>query len=296
MQSGVVTFTKLYSSTPDVLVGKYPTTIGTLSVEIVPPQKEPTPTGSSEKGDLVTPAGFDWTNNSRWGFYSRDDITIRIFGVSPLGPASHVDVLNANEALPLWHQVVNDWLTVLADGPTERFAIEAPELVWNSRSETGVPFQAGSNIQITKPRYITGEIWRYAFSRAGANARPPVSRTLLAGAKTALATQNWRAAVVDAATGAETALSSTFTAMGETAKMRPLGALIKLVQDSDVWLPADIHQNLVSLRNEVVHEGATVTGRQALRAVATANDLIDHHVPLPELADRRPSEPVNEFP
>lgn len=107
----------------------------------------------------------------------------------------------------------------------------------------------------------------------------------------AAATANWRAALIDAATATEVALTTGLTARisAETSsrvaealidRTRMLGPRIDLAKDLDMALPARIHADLVERRNAVVHRGAGVTDSDAKAAIAVAWEIVHEYEPL----------------
>lgn len=170
-----------------------------------------------------------------------------------------------------WFERVASWLSVLVDQPLDvagrlkMSLTEGENLVVTAR--IGSEFTNASHIAWSAPMHrrvepVTEAVWRHAISAASDGALPPVVYQLLAQARVALELEDFRLAIIQAATAVEVSLAQRVERDVETlgsplvsalgSERRTLGALVRTL--GKVYdLPAGAPQ-FVNLRNRSIHK------------------------------------------
>ncbi len=196
----------------DVLTWTGRCVIGTIPCRIYAPSPLPAWIPSS-LGPLAAPLDPqyqkdpDWPAGG-WGIInSRRSATIEALGLEYLDHDPPPDLLRFDRDVAHWRTVFQDWLTVLAGGPTA-FEERDPGTIWNTKERARdlmyASYYAGD---IWEPEAITRWQWEHAFDHSVAGDAAPLSRKLLALATRDAARADGRSAVIHAATAAECALT-----------------------------------------------------------------------------------------
>jgi hypothetical protein len=291
----------------EALTLRRPTMIGGIECDVLLPSPDPgpdprplqvrnlkPPCDAQQDGEPHWPTRFKWGHHYPFLPLIHDTkyATIGAVGVIPSEPVRWEDALaDFDHAVAQWKHLLRDWLSVIAEGPTDSLKHPARSATgWSfelPRSETGM-FNFG-NIQL--PRRVSRWKWEHVLAHTYAGDQPPLARVLLTTAKRAAATGNPRLAVIDAATAAEVALISGLTdrlsaeASPQVAQVlidrtRMLGPRLDLARDLGMALPDRIRPDLLESRNAVVHRGTTVTDADAQAAITAAAELVDEYESL----------------
>jgi hypothetical protein len=197
-----------------------------------------------------------------------------------------------------WVQLLRDWLTVAAEGPTDwaehYYGVTAFAGPGYDGDYDGldVPYQPVQRGHRHPPRSMSAWAWGHALDHASTGDQPPLARTLMTTATRAAVTANWRVAIIDAATATEAALTAGLVAQmsatlppsdiaKELKKYRMLGKRIELAGIVNMALPAGIQEDLVDPRNAAMHQGANVTRDQVKAGIAAAWAVVRRYDPLP---------------
>ena len=261
----------------------------------------PRPSGHVTAGNRLTPP-FDehhsedpsWPSVD-WGVVN-DSTAATIYAVGLILVDSTIlpgeELVGFDRAVGKWKQLLRDWLSVIADGPTVFLGNLHGETVWESvdydHELLGANYLAGG---IYEPQRVSAWEWQHALVHANSGDEPPLARTLLTTAMRAEATGDWRLGVIDAATAAEVALTAGLSARlsAEASsqvvqalidRTRMLGPRLDLAKDLRMMLPARIQSDLVQPRNAVVHRGTKVNSSHAAAAIAAARSIVDEYEPL----------------
>lgn len=285
-------------SSPDVLTLCGRVSIGGIGCDLRLPGLRPDWAMAGER-DLEAPyvpdaeSGWSWPM-TEWGFiHDHDSVTIQAVGLVLIQPLGWGDkLIDFDHAVGLWRHQLRDWLSVIADGPTD--FLELPirgETRWADEEYT---HQVWENYydNVQWPQRLSGWQWEHVLAHVGSGDQPPLARVLLTTAKRAAAAGNPRLAVIDAATAAEVALTAGLAdrlSTEATARVtqvlmkqsRMLGPRLDLAKDLGMTLPDHIHADLLERRNMVIHRGAAVTDVEVQAAITAAGRLVDEHQPLP---------------
>ena len=205
-----------------------------------------------------------------------------------------------DHAAARWRQLLRDWLTVEAEGPTDwaehyygATAFPGPGYDGDYDGED-VPYQPVQRGHRHPPQRLSAWSWGHALEHASAGDQPPLARALMTTAIQAAMAANWRVAIIDAATATEAALTAGLVAKlsaklspGDITKKlnesrnRMLGNRIKLAGTLNMSLPARIREDLVDPRNAAMHQGAEVTRDQVKAAITAAWTVVRQYDPLP---------------
>jgi hypothetical protein len=203
-----------------------------------------------------------------------------------------------DHAAAKWRQLLRDWFTVAAEGPTDW-----EEEYYGATAFTGagydgdhdgldVPYQPVQRGHRHPPQRLSASAWGHALEHASGGDQPPLARILMTTATQAAMAANWRVAIIDAATATEAALtaglvaqlSATLSPSDVTKKLesnRMLGRRIELARTLNMPLPARVQEDLVDPRNAAMHQGADVTRDQVKAALAAAWAVVHQYDPLP---------------
>lgn len=204
-----------------------------------------------------------------------------------------------DHAAARWRQLLRDWLTVAAEGPTDWAEHYYGATAFPGPGYDGdydgldVPYQPAQRVHRRPPRRLFAWEWGHALEHASAGDQPPLARMLMTTAVHAAMDANWRVAIIDAATATEAALTAGLVAKlsatlspSEVEKKlksyRMLGKRIELAETLNMPLPAGIREDLVEPRNAVMHEGAGVMDRDQVKAAINAAwTVVRQYDPLP---------------
>jgi hypothetical protein len=237
------------------------------------------------------PHSGDWPKVD-WGYVNSDSaVTVRALGLVVTNAAALVDdgLAAFDRALVRWKRLLRDWLAVLTDGPTEFLEDLGAEVTW-ARPER--EREAGRILgDLHMPQCVSVWEWEHAIQHVRVGDEPQLARTLLTTAMRAQVNGDWRAAVIDAATAAEVALTGALTASLSVEasprvakalvdRTRMLGARLELARELGFAIPDTTRVELLDLRNAVMHRGVEVAASQAQAAVEVARELVNRHDPL----------------
>jgi hypothetical protein len=203
-----------------------------------------------------------------------------------------------DHAAARWRQLLRDWLTVAAEGPTDWAEDYYGATAFPGPGYDGdydgldVPYQPVQRGHRHPPRRLSAWAWGHALEHASAGDQPPLARALMTTATQAAMAANWRVAIIDAATATEAALtaglvaqlSATLSPGDVTKKLKStpmLGRRIQLAKKLRMPLPARIQEDLVDPRNAAMHQGADVTRDQVKAAITAAWAVVHQYDPLP---------------
>jgi len=244
-----------------------------------------------------------WPNleSGAWGKNAHDPVVgsvgIIVEGATIPPGNEHIEF---DHAAARWRQLLRDWLTVAAEGPTDWAKDYYGATAFPGPGYDGdydgldVPYQPVQRGRPHPPRRLSAWAWSHALEHASAGDQPPLARTLMTSAVQASMDANWRVAIIDAATATEAALTAGLVAQlsatlspGDITKKlnerhnRMLGNRIRLAGTLNMPLPAGIQQDLVDPRNAAMHQGADVTRDQVKTAITTAWGVVHQYDPLP---------------
>lgn len=269
----------------EVLGCEYESRIGGIECTIVMPAKG--------KGvTLQGPRDDSWPDRAVWGASLRSTVLLYAFGIVPLSVLNENDADNLVLAAVDWEAALRTWLSVLVDGPVELVELKDKQVMWSDLVVGREPQNHLPQLDADFKRAASEAQWRYAIRKVGEGAVPPLARSLLMSSLYARALGNWRAAVIDAATGVEVAISDVVRMRIGDPKLAEwilrnnsmLGRLSALVKELGVDLPGAIREDLIEVRNRVVHKGIQASEDEADRAIRVARMVIDAHVPIPIVA------------
>ena len=200
-----------------------------------------------------------------------------------------------------WRQLLRDWLTVAAEGPTSWAEDYYGATAFPGPGYDGdydgldVPYKPVQRGHRHRPRRLSGWAWGHALEHASVGDQPPLARALMTTAIQAAMVANWRVAIIDAATATEAALtvglvaelSTTLSPSDVAKKLKSnsmLGKRIKLAGNLKMPLPIKIREDLVHPRNAAMHQGAEVTRDQVKAAIKAAWAVVHQYDPLPLVA------------
>jgi hypothetical protein len=273
--------------------------IGGIKCRVLLPGPHPGLAGGA--GRLLTPPYDErhqqdpgWPK-ADWGFFNDDrSTTIRTVGLIPVDTTipPGEELLAFDRAVGRWKHLLRDWLSVIAEGPTDFLQPEWGETIWASQHhDRDLLYAKDDTGELRWPECVSAWQWEHSLEHACSGDQPPLARTLLTTGVRAEATGHWRLAVIDAATAAEVALTTGLTARlaAEASpevvqalidRTRMLGPRLDLAKDLGMTLPATIQTDLVRNRNAVVHRGTEVTRSDARAAIEAARKVVEEYEPL----------------
>jgi hypothetical protein len=253
------------------------------------------PAGS---GDGEEDPGWPRLESGAWGENLSSSAIIRSVGIILKGTRippgdEHIEF---DHAAARWRQLLRDWLAVAAEGPTDwaqdYYGATAfgPGYDGDYDGED-VPYKPPQHGHRHPPRQLSAWAWTHALEHASAGVQPPLAQALMTTATQAAVAANWRVAIIDAATATEAALtaglaarlSATLSPSDVQKKLkdtRMLGNRIKLAKTLNMMLPARIQEDLVYLRNDVIHESKDMTCAQTKEALKVAWTVVHQYAPL----------------
>lgn len=185
-----------------------------------------------------------------------------------------------------WLTRLSDWLDVLADGTTQ--VIGPGSLTWQNW-DIEIEALNESLGDMLEPKYaLSLEQWRFAVNRTSAGESAPFPLALIAAAQRSAAEGDYRRAVFDAASAAETALKDSLhravlqqgmaPAFYEWAMYRKtFGVVVDVSEKMGLTLPPETSKRLVNVRNRVAHPSSIPTEAEMLDAVVVAAEIIGAH-------------------
>jgi hypothetical protein len=181
-----------------------------------------------------------------------------------------------------WRTRLLDWLAVFHREVPSTITIEEA-LIWIEEDPDIAP--AG---QYDPTKYVSLDTWRHAIYHASNDDDAPLELVLLTRAMEALFEWDHRQAVVDAVTACELVLRGVLERSLNAADERGLdiasivleristfGQRLQLARRLGLWVPPP--DDLVSVRNAVVHRGLTPNHKETKTAVKAAIDLVNHY-------------------
>jgi len=232
-----------------------------------------------------------------WGVVnSSSTVTIRAIGVE-----IEVDDLTTDLAvrfdreLNSWGSLLHTWLAILASGPPG-VLFSTGAVTWPTEIEHELLTRRYRGGDMYEPERSSPWGWRHALSHAAAGDQPPASRALLAKATTSAFDEDYRPAVLDAATATEIALTQGISRhlghRGADAEVkdlilrnRTLGGLIQLARELSLHLQSPVKTDLLELRNRVAHHGVAPDQDAAHKAIAAARGVVEYYDPLTDHCD-----------
>ena len=203
----------------------------------------------------------------------------------------HIDF---DHTVAQWRHLLWGWLAVVAQGPTDFPDRDyGGATIWGSSEydDEEIPYQPSQSGHRRWPQRLLVWAWSHALEHASAGDPPPLARALMTTATRAAGTANWRVAIIDEATATEVALTAGLAALSATlqspadkkriAKTRMLGPLLGLASELGMSLPPKINEDLKDRRNDVVHQGADMTGAHAKATIEAAWAVVRAYDPLP---------------
>jgi hypothetical protein len=296
-------------SSADALTLSGRLSIGGIECQLLLPTLRPDWAMTGER-DLESPyepdaeSGRSWPM-TEWGFiHDHDSVTIQAVGlvlIQPLGWGSML--IDFDHAVGLWRHQLRDWLSVIADGPTD--FLELPVRGETRWADEGYTNEVWENYydNVQRPRRVSRWQWEHVLAHVRSGEEPPLARVLLTTAKRAASAGNSRLAVIDAATAAEVALTvglsdrlsteaTSRVAQVLMERTRMLGPRLDLAKDLGMALPGRIRADLLERRNAVIHRGTAVTDADAHAAITAAGELVDEYQPLSAHCQDPTSPPI----
>lgn len=197
----------------------------------------------------------------------------------------------------LWFERVAAWVAILGEQPMDLSGrirssfSEGEGLVLAASDDVGHtdPVTVGwAMYQHQKFEPLNKERWIRAVELGAAYVRPPPAYTLIAEASTALALEDYRLAVIQAATAVEVVISERLEADLTTlaspltsallAERRTLGRLVTLLRDV-YHLPAGMAQ-FVEVRNRAIHKNYIPARPEAEEGLRIAREVLSLFLPL----------------
>jgi hypothetical protein len=193
-------------------------------------------------------------------------------------------VTDLSKELNVWAARLCGWLSVLSQGPTS-YVFELGSVTWPPDIDHELQSDAYADGRMYEPQEVSEWQWQHALAHAENGDLPPAGRTLLAKAVSSLFEENYRSAILDAATAVELTLSkgieNKIKSHGADVKLselllknKTLGALIQLAREFGLVLPANVTPNLVEKRNKVMHQGYIPSQEDANAATEVSRKII----------------------
>lgn len=237
---------------------------------------------------------------------SSNSATVRALHISSVGETvAEVQRLRAEGDLRRWSRLLEDWLVVFADGPTDFHLPGYGTVAWLDNEWDRQAAEFAYRDVGFEPHLHRQDDWLHAMNFARDGVDPPTARLLLHNAELCLLTERPSQAVLHAATAAELALvrglrlrleresSSEDIIQCLLMRSKMLGARIKLSKELGVEVPPALMRHLAEPRNAIIHRGERVSLDLAQRSVALTRRLVDTYVPLLDY-DPGPADPERE--
>jgi hypothetical protein len=138
---------------------------------------------------------------------------------------------------------------------------------------------------------VTTELWSSALRGANTMSIPPEEYLLLRDARAAQWRDHGRRAVLDAATAVEIIIGPVLRAQLLKSHSGPETDTLlkrewrfsdrkKLMIKHGMWLPPNLQEQVMNLRNDVIHANAVINKSQAATAIELVGQLASHYAPL----------------
>jgi hypothetical protein len=294
----------------DVLGTVTETRVGRLAARIHTPgpnqsgRIEPPPLPHVNR-EVLEDTDVPWTH--RYAGFTHDPAAtaLRIVGLElfeeadrPLGPVPYTDgtdehriITAAGTHIARWFDVVRTWIELLTTQDLD------PRHPVYDANTIGPGFEAWRNdkfaevgFTMTTPRIneVTLDDWRFVLRHAADDRYPPAQHVLARDARAAFIRDNFRKAVLDAATSAEITLAYVYDQEwpkygSEPPMKRPmLHNYIEWLTSKAVPLAAGNNrlEEQRDARNRAIHTGADAAQTAAYDAVDAAYRLVVGHTPL----------------
>jgi hypothetical protein len=213
-------------------------------------------------------------------------------------PAQAPDVLAlCRKELPQWFTRLKDWCEILTKqdldvvAPRERIRLDGKGWAcWHDSNPIQVSSRVFMDFDYGEP--VSQTRWNRLVMLAGARTQPHTEHLLLRDARSAQVRRQYRRAVLDAATAMEIALHRL---LAEKHRQHPSPLADELIRLSERWsmgtlrrvvagfgdLPPSMTDDLITLRNEVIHKKAKKpTGVESKTMLAAASDLVAIATPI----------------
>lgn len=204
-----------------------------------------------------------------------------------------------------WVVQLCDWLAVLAGGTTDLVAQDT--LTWQNWDIHIEAVGEGQGDWLEPDYALSLDQWRFAVDKASSGESAPFPLALIAAAQRSAAEGDYRRAVFDAASAAETALrealesalepegiSSAF--YGWAMKGKTFGPLVDVCQKVGLTLPEDTMGRLIRTRNRVTHHSDIPDDAEMIDAVAVAGEIVRRNYQIdPSLRAAMDQGPQNTY-
>lgn len=206
--------------------------------------------------------------------------------VSGLESLESADTEALFEHIDGWFDLLFTWVAVLVNQDTHHLeplrSITVPgagltlQAVHPDGTVSGPRASRVLQVVVGEPEPLTQELLRSAFERSSNGSLPSDARLLLRDARVDHRRERLRKAVIDAGSAVESALAGWCRSNGVALPKRP--TLGWFVANSGASVPANTAADLVTVRNDAIHNNITPAPDVATRALeiaATILDLID---------------------
>lgn len=292
MKYGVIQLSSEISSSREVFGQSFDSTISGVPCKVHTPRisAASTPPGSEQ---LVAPRDDLWLDVTWWGVIGPNmPGLLGCLGISISDDVSFGRMTAVTNEVARWEQCLFTWLSALVGKPTEMIMTRSATVSWSDFGEDVLPgwSQPAKPHRLNSPGIASTDQWSKALAHASDGSEAPLSRVLLVEAFRSLESARWRSAVLDSATATEVALtraiydsltktSSHEETMKQMDKVRMLGRLITFAKSIGLTIPDAINDDLVSIRNQAMHRGTTVSQHQALAAWLAARTVVEAYEP-----------------
>lgn len=149
-------------------------------------------------------------------------------------------------------------------------------------------------VSVTLAEVVSSDIWHASLAKASSGAHIPLEYRYLHSARYSARADDYRMAVLDAATATEIAMTSLLDDETEALpepvrnvlrnKFSQLSKLAELLRAFDVEVPGDLtNEGLATPRNKTIHRGRPVSEQEAYRAIQIATQMVEHANPSTSL-------------
>ncbi len=194
-------------------------------------------------------------------------------------------------AARVWVSQLADWLSVLAQGATDVAGGYA--LTWENWNIEVEALQEGMREWLEPKHPLTREQWKFALKKVSLGESAPFPLALIYASQRSAAEGDYRRAVFDAASAAETVLrkalkshlAQTQVASGDyfewTTRRQTFGPLVEMCRKFGLQTPDDVMGRLVQVRNKVAHPSDPPSDDEMMNAICVASQIVKAHYPIP---------------
>ena len=299
-----------------------PIKVGGLELELVLPSFEPMVGDDRPPKPIVRPPEVEsvrsdvvwadllrdarpWANGQSWRPAGGGALSLSQFSISHVlmratfpttdHPEAALDEIRVNffDAIHAWLEHLVDWLEVgtghdLRSSPTSHVEYGRGVHAWGYDGANYKTLQANRQYSVTVVVQvaITEDLWARALAKASVAEAIPIEYEFLQSARHAQRADDYRRAVLDAATAAEIAMTKLLdkklrraskTVRGlVTSRWRQISGLSEALKKLGFELPKDIaNSGLAEPRNAAVHKGIPPTADECLRAINIAAEVVE---------------------